>query len=109
MADTAPLMIWVTGADKGCTFVNKGWLAFTDRTLEQELGNGWTAGLHPDDLDHWLTHTLPLSTRAAVSRRNTAYGARMASTGGCLAAALRASDRKAISPVMSATVPISPI
>jgi PAS domain S-box-containing protein len=55
MADTAPLMIWVTGADKGCTFVNKGWLAFTDRTLEQELGNGWTAGLHPEDLDHWLS------------------------------------------------------
>ena len=52
VADTAPLMIWVTGLDKGCTFVNKGWLSFTGRTLEQELGNGWAAGIHPDDLDY---------------------------------------------------------
>jgi PAS domain S-box-containing protein len=44
-------MIWVTGVDKGCTFVNKGWLSFTGRSLEQDLGNGWAAGIHPDDLD----------------------------------------------------------
>ena len=52
LADTAPLMIWVAGPDKGCTFVNRGWLSFTGRTLEQELGNGWTAGIHPDDLEY---------------------------------------------------------
>jgi two-component system cell cycle sensor histidine kinase/response regulator CckA len=52
MADTAPVMIWVSGTDKLCIFVNKGWLEFTGRRLEEELGNGWTAGLHPDDLEH---------------------------------------------------------
>ena len=51
MADTAPLMVWVCGPDKGCTFVNRGWLSFTGRLLEQELGNGWTQGVHPDDLE----------------------------------------------------------
>jgi PAS domain S-box-containing protein len=50
MADTAPVMIWVADADKRFTFVNKTWLQFTGRQLEQELGNGWTSGLHPEDL-----------------------------------------------------------
>ena len=54
MADTAPVMIWVSGPDKECTFLNKEWLDFTGRSLEQELGNGWAASVHRDDLDHCL-------------------------------------------------------
>ena len=49
MADTAPVMIWVSDPNKLFTFVNKRWLEFTGRMMEQELGNGWAAGIHPDD------------------------------------------------------------
>ena len=50
MANSAPVMLWMTDTEKGITFVNKTWLDFTGRTLEQELGTGWADGVHPDDL-----------------------------------------------------------
>jgi len=52
MANNAPVMIWMSGRDKLCTFFNRGWLEFTGRKLEQELGNGWAEGVHREDLDH---------------------------------------------------------
>ncbi len=50
VANAAPVLIWMSAADKLCNFFNKGWLDFTGRTLEQELGDGWVEGVHPDDL-----------------------------------------------------------
>ena len=54
VANAAPVMIWMSGPDKLCTFFNKGWLDFTGRSLEQELGNGWAEGVHRDDMDRCL-------------------------------------------------------
>ncbi|MBD3581357.1 sensor histidine kinase [Flavobacterium selenitireducens] len=51
IADAAPVMIWMSGADKNLHFFNKGWLDFTGRTLEQESGQGWTQGVHPEDYE----------------------------------------------------------
>ena len=54
LADCAPVLLWLSGRDKLCEFFNQTWLAFTGRSLEQEIGNGWAQGVHPDDLQHCL-------------------------------------------------------
>src|SRR5262245_6047522 len=54
LADTAPVMIWTSGPDKLCDFFNKPWLDFTGHTMKEELGSGWTKGIHPEDYDRCM-------------------------------------------------------
>ena len=53
-ADNAAALIWLANTDKLCYYFNQPWLDFTGRTLEQEYGNGWAEGVHPDDFDRCL-------------------------------------------------------
>ena len=54
MANTAPVMIWMADTNGASDFFNKAWLTFTGRTLEQELGQGWAEGIHPEDRERVL-------------------------------------------------------
>ncbi len=49
-ADAAPLLLWQSGSDALYTFFNRPWLQFTGRSLEAELGDGWSNSVHPEDL-----------------------------------------------------------
>ena len=50
VANAAPVVIWTVNAEKSCDYVNKTWLDFTGRSVDAELGNGWTGSIHPEDL-----------------------------------------------------------
>jgi PAS domain S-box-containing protein len=54
VADAAPVLIWSCAADRLRDYFNQPWLYFTGRADEQELGNGWVQGVHPDDRSHYL-------------------------------------------------------
>lgn len=50
VADSAPVMIWMSDIDGKYTYVNRVWLDFTGHSLEEELGLGWEKSVHPDDV-----------------------------------------------------------
>jgi PAS domain S-box-containing protein len=49
LVEKAPIMIWRASLTMECDYFNEMWLQFTGRSMEQEMGNGWTEGVHPDD------------------------------------------------------------
>jgi PAS domain S-box-containing protein len=69
-ADAAPVLMWMSGPDKRCTFFNKAWLEFTGRKLEQELGDGWAEGVHANDFDECLnTYVEAFDARAPFTMK----------------------------------------
>jgi len=65
VANTAPVLIWMSGTDKHCTFFNQGWLSFTGRSMQQELGEGWVIGVHPEDVQRCIkTYSASFDARA---------------------------------------------
>lgn len=80
MANSAPVMVWITDTDKSCTWVNEPWLEFTGRTLEQELGEGWIENVHPEDRSRFIDvlstsfeARLPFSMEFRLRRRDGHY------------------------------------
>lgn len=66
VANTAPVMIWMAGRDGPCSYFNQTWLKFTGRSVDEELGTGWTEGIHAEDVEACLE-----TYRAAFDRRQS--------------------------------------
>jgi PAS domain S-box-containing protein len=94
MADTAPVMVWMAGPDTHITFVNKRWLEFTGRALEEEIGDNWFTGIHPHDLERCRgSPILPLSSRNSRSPWNIACAGWTANIDGSSIRACRCSKQ----------------
>jgi len=66
LANSGLALVWTAGLDKLCNYFNNSWLNFTGRTLEQEIGNGWTEGVFSEDLDKCIeTYTSAFDKREA--------------------------------------------
>ena len=80
LAETASVLMWMSGLDRLRTYFNKRWLDFTGRTLEEEMGMGWTEMVHPDDLEHCLQanetafeNAEPYQVEYRIMRRDRTY------------------------------------
>ncbi len=54
IANSAPVPMWVTGADGRREFVNHAYLDFFGGSYDEALAFDWRKGLHPDDLPRIL-------------------------------------------------------
>jgi formate hydrogenlyase transcriptional activator len=63
-------MVWMSGTDALCNCFNRPWLDFRGRTMEQEMGEGWLEGVHPEDLQRCLnTYLEAFSANESFTRQ----------------------------------------
>lgn len=54
LVEQSPILIWRANREALCDYFNEQWLSFRGRSMEQEFGNGWAEGVHPEDFDRCL-------------------------------------------------------
>ncbi len=51
VANAVPVLIRLTDAQNNTSFVNQSWLTFRGASFQEEIGDGWMAGVHPEDAE----------------------------------------------------------
>ena len=80
LCECAPVLIWKTDARMMCDFVNPRYAEFTGRPLAQQLGDGYLADIHPDDLPRYteifgahFSERLPCTLEFRLRRHDGEY------------------------------------
>ncbi len=80
IADTAPVLIWVTQQDRTRAFVNQAYVAYSGGSYEEARLLDWRAIIHPDDQDRVLEESVageatgqPFSMEARYRRHDGEY------------------------------------
>jgi PAS domain S-box-containing protein len=80
MADSTPMMMWVTDSGGLCTYLNRSWYEFTGQEAEEALGSGWLNAIHPEDKPEAEraffqanTAQAPFRTEYRLRRRDGSY------------------------------------
>ena len=75
-----PLLVWTCTPEGPCDYLSAQWVAYTGIPEAEQLGTGWTAQLHPDDLPNiqaaWGTSVAsgkPLDTEFRIRRYDGEY------------------------------------
>jgi PAS domain S-box-containing protein len=62
LADMIPGVVWTADPSGAIDYANRFWTSYTGMKLEETLGEGWAAAVHPEDIDrvtslwHWALH-----------------------------------------------------
>lgn len=80
LVEQSPILIWRSNTAKKCDYFNERWLEFTGRAMEQELGDGWTEGVFPEDLKNCFNifsgsfdKRIPFEMEYRLKRRDGVY------------------------------------
>jgi PAS domain S-box-containing protein len=80
IADTAPVLIWVTQQDRSRAFVNQAYVAYSGGSYEEARQLDWREIIHPEDQDRVLEESLageatlqPFSLEARYLRHDGEY------------------------------------
>src|SRR5688572_18528065 len=58
IADSAPVMMWVTRLDRTRDFVNDAYMAFTGLSRQEAQALDWRTRIHPDDVDRIVAESI---------------------------------------------------
>ncbi|HEU5255046.1 MAG TPA: PAS domain S-box protein [Vicinamibacterales bacterium] len=64
IADSAPVIVWMSDVSKSCTYLNQTWLKVTGQPFDAARGNGWMDRIHPADVSQcWSSYTKAFERR----------------------------------------------
>jgi len=56
VTNATPALVWVSSSDGNIVYLNERWYEFTGQRMDEAIGSGWTAAIHPDDLRRILPY-----------------------------------------------------